>query len=312
MEPEQNFPDLWVYCAACGQRNAEAEPRCEKCGRRLAARSTEEKRAVQLPAVPAVALPRLVSEPRQPGGIPSGANAKKDRFAADAPALPPQLRRHLSAKVQQFRARRSNPTLPFEPAIEETPENKVIPIRVEPQRRETRKTQPKPRRAPPVPEPQATLEFIAPAVPSEPVAVPPVAPFLSRMVATGVDLALLLAAGAVFLLFLQMVAGPVRMDRPLLAGCACGASLLALFYGATFLYGAGRTPGMKWLGLRLVNFDGNAVPRRQRLWRLGGVIVSAGSFFLGYLWGAFDEEGLFWHDHISKTFLTRAGSASAQ
>ena len=234
-------------------------------------------------------------------------SARRDTGSpADVPALPPQLRRQLSTKVQEFRARRSNPTLPFTPAEEELPESKVVPIRVEPHRRETRKTGDRPRRSASPTDQQPALEFLSPVASNEPVAIPPVASFPLRMIASGLDLALILAAALVFFLFLRLVAGSVTLDRFLLAGGLCAVILLTLLYGGTFLYGAGATPGMKCLGLRLVNFDGRPAPRRQRLWRLAGTIVSAGSFFLGYLWAAFDEEGLFWHDRISKTFLTAA------
>ena len=82
------------------------------------------------------------------------------------------------------------------------------------------------------------------------------------------------------------------------------ASGLALLYGVVFLYLAGATPAMRCLGLRLVNFDGAPASRPERLWRLCGAVVSAGSFLLGFAWAAVDEERFSWHDRISKTFLT--------
>jgi uncharacterized RDD family membrane protein YckC len=61
---------------------------------------------------------------------------------------------------------------------------------------------------------------------------------------------------------------------------------------------------MQHLGLRLVNFDGQPASRPERLWRLLGSIVSAGSFLLGFLWAAMDDERFSWHDRMSRTFLT--------
>ena len=318
MKPEQVlFTGLWVSCPVCGHRNADAEPRCEKCGRRLppgpgreegsALRTLDPSTLPQTAAPAAAASPRVRSDPQRPGGNSLGTSARRDTgFPAGGPALPPQLRQQLSARVQEFRTRRSNPTLPFIPAVEELPESKVVPIRVEPHRRETRGTGDRPRRSASPTDQQPALEFLSPVASSEPVAIPPVASFPLRMIASGLDLALILAAVLAFFLFLKMVAGSVTVDRFLLAGGLCAVILLTLLYGGMFLYGAGATPGMRWLGLRLVNFDGRPATRRQRLWRLAGTIVSAGSFFLGYLWAAFDEEGLFWHDRISKTFLTAA------
>ncbi|MBI1954918.1 MAG: RDD family protein [Acidobacteria bacterium] len=325
MKPEQVlFTGLWVSCPVCGHRNADAEPRCEKCGRRLPPGPGREEGSVLRPVAPstppqtsapaAPASPRILRDPQRPGSNSLGTSARRDPgFPAGVPALPPQLRRQLSARVQEFRTRRSNPTLPFAPAEEELPESKVVPIRVEPRRRETRGpgkpgrgTGDRPRRSASPTDQQPALEFLSAVAPSEPVAIPPVAPFHRRMIASGLDLALILAAALAFFLFLRLVAGSVTVDRFLLAGGLCAVILLTLLYGGMFLYEAGTTPGMKWLGLRLVNFDGRPAPRRQRLWRLAGTMVSAGSFFLGYLWAAFDEEGLFWHDRISKTFLTAA------
>ena len=99
--------------------------------------------------------------------------------------------------------------------------------------------------------------------------------------------------------------GPVSGDRFLLASALVAYFWILLLYGVIFQWLAGATPAMKWLDLRLVDFDGRTPGRTQRLWRLLGVIVSAGSFLLGFLWAAVDEETLSWHDRISKTFLVK-------
>ena len=57
-------------------------------------------------------------------------------------------------------------------------------------------------------------------------------------------------------------------------------------------------------GLRVVSFSGHKPSWQQRLLRVAGALVSAGSFLFGYLWVFIDEEKLSWHDHISKTVLT--------
>ncbi|MBI4458839.1 MAG: RDD family protein, partial [Acidobacteria bacterium] len=169
----------------------------------------------------------------------------------------------MSARVEEFRARRLNPTLPFILPEEEAEESKVVPIPVAPHHRETRSpgkpgqgTGERPRRSSTLTQQQPALEFLSPVAPSEPVSIPPVAPFHRRMIAFGLDLALILAAALVFFLFLKLVAGPVPVNRFLLAGGLSALSLLALLYGGTFLYGSGATPGMRWVRLRLVNFDG--------------------------------------------------------
>ena len=102
--------------------------------------------------------------------------------------------------------------------------------------------------------------------------------------------------------------GRIALNLVLLGGVVCGSLVLALLYGLLFFSVSGTTPGMRAAGLRLVTFDGKAPSRRLRLWRVLGAVVSAGSFFIGFLWAAVDEEKLYWHDHISKTFLTLADS----
>jgi uncharacterized RDD family membrane protein YckC len=82
---------------------------------------------------------------------------------------------------------------------------------------------------------------------------------------------------------------------------------LALFYAqyyALFTIFGGSTPGMMLRGIRVVNFDGSIPTSRQMAWRSFGYLISAGTFFLGFLWALWDEDHLCWHDRISHTYLT--------
>ena len=133
---------------------------------------------------------------------------------------------------------------------------------------------------------------------------PPVASFRIRVLANCLDVAWVLAAVALFLTPLPVLSGEVVLDRAVIAaGLAVGCSV-ALLYGIVFLYLAGATPAMQRLGLRLVNFDGQPASRPERFWRFLSSIVSAGSFLLGFLWAAMDDEKFSWHDRMSRTFLT--------
>jgi len=38
--------------------------------------------------------------------------------------------------------------------------------------------------------------------------------------------------------------------------------------------------------------------------RAAGYLLSAGTLFLGFLWALWDEDGLTWHDRLSRTYLT--------
>ncbi|MGB7436471.1 MAG: hypothetical protein WBW49_13745, partial [Candidatus Acidiferrum sp.] len=44
---------------------------------------------------------------------------------------------------------------------------------------------------------------------------------------------------------------------------------------------------------------------RQYMLRAIGYLLSAGTCFLGFLWVLWDEDGLTWHDRLSKTYLAR-------
>ncbi|HWP84336.1 MAG TPA: RDD family protein, partial [Terriglobia bacterium] len=142
----------------------------------------------------------------------------------------------------------------------------------------------------------------------------PVAPLALRMAALLKDAQYV--AGAI-LFFLAGLSSARLLDTsltpsPLLLGSAvCGSLVVILLFGLVFVWGAATTPGMKSAGLCLVSFDGRPAPRRQRLWRVLGGIVSAGSFFIGYLWALADEETLYWHDHISKTYLALSAALPA-
>jgi uncharacterized RDD family membrane protein YckC len=65
----------------------------------------------------------------------------------------------------------------------------------------------------------------------------------------------------------------------------------------------GTTPGLRAARLRLAGFDGSPVPRRLRRWRVLASYLSALSLGLGYLWSVLDEDGLCWHDRITRTHI---------
>jgi uncharacterized RDD family membrane protein YckC len=40
------------------------------------------------------------------------------------------------------------------------------------------------------------------------------------------------------------------------------------------------------------------------LLRSAGYLLSAGTFFLGFLWALWDSDELTWHDRLSRTYLS--------
>jgi uncharacterized RDD family membrane protein YckC len=79
---------------------------------------------------------------------------------------------------------------------------------------------------------------------------------------------------------------------------------LAVFYHLFWCVLGRESAGMRSLGLRVLTFDGNPPSWRRRVVRF--VLSCAGlvAVGIGPLWALIDEEGLTWHDHISKTFPT--------
>jgi len=132
----------------------------------------------------------------------------------------------------------------------------------------------------------------------------PVALPVHRLTAAAVDGGLILIAMALFTAIFYLSGGHIvvtKQTAPLLAGVMAAVSL---FYRLLWCLADGDTPGMRFAGLRLVNFDGCRPDRDQRGVRQAAYLLSLLSAGLGLVWALVDEENLTWHDHISKTFPT--------
>jgi uncharacterized RDD family membrane protein YckC len=120
----------------------------------------------------------------------------------------------------------------------------------------------------------------------------------------GVVLATALAAFAAIFLRLNPSLNPVRGPFPILAAAlAVVAVLLWKAYEFLFVVYTGSTPGLRAARLRLVEFDGSPPNRRLRRWRVLASLLSAFSAGLGYLWCVLDQDGLCWHDRITRTHI---------
>jgi uncharacterized RDD family membrane protein YckC len=134
----------------------------------------------------------------------------------------------------------------------------------------------------------------------------PVASIDERRIAALADAACLLFAYGAFLALFGSVGGQFTLSKLSAAVCTATFALVYLQYFALFTIFGGTTPGMMLRGLQVVSFSGEAPSPRQMLLRSAGYMLSAGAFFLGFLWAMWDEDSLTWHDRMSHTYLCSA------
>jgi uncharacterized RDD family membrane protein YckC len=132
----------------------------------------------------------------------------------------------------------------------------------------------------------------------------PVASPQHRLVAAAVDAAVVLIALGVFLGMFVLCGGQMDLNRQMVMLLAGVGAVIGLFYHFLWCLADGDTPGMRFAGLRLVDFDGRTPDREKRSVRMAAALLSLLSAGLGLVWALVDEENLTWHDHISKTFPT--------
>src|SRR5207245_6390526 len=116
---------------------------------------------------------------------------------------------------------------------------------------------------------------------------------------------LLFACGG-FLALFGSLGGHFAFSKLSTAVYAISFAIVYLQYFSLFTVFGGTTPGMMLRGLRVVDFGGEEPSPRQLLLRAAGYMLSAGTFFLGFLWSHWDEDELTWHDRISRTYLRSA------
>jgi uncharacterized RDD family membrane protein YckC len=138
----------------------------------------------------------------------------------------------------------------------------------------------------------------------------PVAPIEERRLSGLIDAACLLFACGGFLALFGSLGGHFAFSKLNAAVYAISFAIVYLQYFALFTVFGGTTPGMMLRGLRVVDFSGEEPSPRQLLLRAAGYMLSAGTFFLGFLWVQWDEDELTWHDRISRTYLSSAESAA--
>jgi hypothetical protein len=132
------------------------------------------------------------------------------------------------------------------------------------------------------------------------------APIGRRLMAGLIDGTLVVTAGAVFGAIYYRIVGttptPVQvamMGSGLLILCWAAYQYLLVVY-------SGSTPGLRALRLQVRRFDGNPPKRKLRQARVLCSLLSAVSLGLGYAWHFLDEDGLCWHERVTKTHIAVA------
>ena len=276
-----------MNCLYCRHVNSEDEPRCQRCGRRLAtapARPAPENYVSTYVNTQATALAMAVQEAPAPA-----------RTESEVP--PPPQRAQVPRQTRLFT---------------ETEKVLQFPQQAKPQEPRQQRVR---RHSAAASENQGSLDFLPPA-PHAPRTLKtsveaviycdaPVATPMHRAVASALDFGIVFLGFGVFLVtYLLCGGGFAKMDAGIALGFGGAFLAIAFLYGFLWVLTGSGTAGGRWTGLRLINFDGTPIDRRERAIRFAAACLSFLSAGLGVLWSLADEESLTWHDHMSKTFPT--------
>jgi uncharacterized RDD family membrane protein YckC len=136
----------------------------------------------------------------------------------------------------------------------------------------------------------------------------PIASIDERRRALLIDAACLAFAYGGFLALFSSLGGHFTLSKLSATVCFFTFAFVYVQYFGLFTIFGGSTPGMMFSGIQVASFTGDAPTARQYMLRAAGYLLSAGTCFLGFLWVLWDEDGLTWHDRLSKTYLARIES----
>jgi uncharacterized RDD family membrane protein YckC len=286
-----------MQCVHCQAWNEEDERRCVRCGRRLHAPAVR-------PALDTFLLTGATAPAFEalPGGRP---------LPGESPPAPPSVSPMAGYQASLFRdPSQSSKVVPI-PTLTPRPHGGERKARVQGSGRpQAPRMNSAARRAA---DSQQSLEFLTSpaqdhALGMEVEAViycdAPVALPVHRLMAVAADASMIAIALGLFLAMFYISGGRVVFTKASLLLFAGVIGAVVFLYRLLWCLGDGDTPGMRFAGLRLVDFDGRRPEREQRTIRLAASVLSIASAGLGLVWALVDEENLTWHDHISKTFPT--------
>jgi uncharacterized RDD family membrane protein YckC len=153
-----------------------------------------------------------------------------------------------------------------------------------------------------------------PEAPFQPIFSPQTAPFSLRLMAAIVDgciiTAALLAFTAVFALTVGKLEGaqgnattPGHITLQTAAiGAAGTLTVLTLLYQLLFFTLSEATPGMRYARIAFCTFSDDNPTRAAMRRRIFATILAACPLGIGFLWAWLDDDGLGWHDRISRMY----------
>jgi uncharacterized RDD family membrane protein YckC len=147
-----------------------------------------------------------------------------------------------------------------------------------------------------------------PQAPEEDSSLYPIASLDDRRHAMLIDAACLAFAYGGFLALFGSLGGHFTLSKLSATVCLFTFAFVYIQYFGLFTVFGGSTPGMMVSGIHVASFTSDAPTPRQYMLRAVGYLLSAGTFFLGFLWVLWDEDGLTWHDRLSNTYLARIES----
>jgi len=285
-----------MQCVYCQAWNEDDERRCIRCGRRMYA--SARRPGFDTPPLTEATAPALEA-------LQGGRTLPEEAGPPAAPAPPGTYQPWLFRDPSQGPKVVPIPTLTPRPHGGERKHRVQTTAPTQGLRRNTAA-----RRAA---DSQQSLDFHTSAVPEQPRSTEveaviycdvPVALPVHRLMAVAVDASMIAIALGLFLAIFYLSGGRIVFTKPSVMLLAGVIGAVVFLYRLLWCLGDGDTPGMRFAGLRLVDFDGCRPEREQRTVRLAASVLSLGSAGLGLLWALVDEENLTWHDHISKTFPT--------
>jgi uncharacterized RDD family membrane protein YckC len=128
------------------------------------------------------------------------------------------------------------------------------------------------------------------------------APLEDRLMAGIFDLALVIAAFAIFILVFVACTAHPPTGKPALLGAGCVLAGFFLLYQYLFFKFAEGTPGMRYAKIALCTFEDENPTRKAMCRRVLFLLLSAAPLGLGFVWAWFDPERLGWHDRLSRIY----------